>query len=142
MNQTKPLGIFDADNDIGNVKHPGSSVYESSTDQYIIKGSGTNMWFGEDEFHFLWKKISGDFVIDTRMQWIGEGMEPHRKGGLVIRENLEKGSRYISAAFHGDGLMSMQYRLQSDSMTLEQSSKDRYHSLPDAFRAPPCPSQT
>ncbi len=129
MKPSKNLGIFTSTTDIGQMKFPGASFYDSSSGQYRLKGAGSNMWFGEDEFHFLWKRMSGDFVLDTQMEWVGEGVNPHRKGGLIIRENLESGSRYVDAAFHGAGLMSMQYRLEPDSATLQFASPDSFLSI-------------
>ncbi|NQT24701.1 TolB family protein [candidate division KSB1 bacterium] len=127
MNQSMNLGVFETASDIGNVKLGGESLYDPATDQYHLKGAGTNMWYGEDEFQFLWKKMSSDFILDAQVSWVGEGANVHRKAGLAIRETLETGSRHVSAEYHGgDGLMSMQYRLEVDSLTLEQSSEDHY----------------
>ncbi|MFC1569470.1 TolB family protein [bacterium] len=127
MKSNKFIGVFKTASDVGKVKLSGASQYDSQTEEYKLYGAGTNMWFGEDEFHFLWKRMSGDFILDSKVTWIGEGKHEHRKAGLMIRENLETGSRHVSAQFHaGDGLMSMQYRLEVDSMTLQQASEDIY----------------
>lgn len=121
------FGLFESASDIGNVKHTGASVYDAMSDQYRLKGSGTNMWFDKDEFHFLWKRYDGDFQLYTWLEFMGEGVDPHRKAGLMIRKNLESGSPYISAAYHaGDGLIAMQYRLHQDSLTHEIKSKSTY----------------
>ena len=122
MNSFNKYGIFDSATDVGNVQLKGCTHYDPANEVYQLTGSGTNMWFDEDEFHFIWKKVSADFILDTELEWIGEGVDPHRKGGIIIRENFNTGSRYVSAAFHGNGLMSMQYRLVPDSATLEQSA--------------------
>ena len=127
MKKKQSLGVFEAAGDVGNVKFAGSSVYDPVTEKYSLRGSGSNMWFGEDEFHFLWRRMNGDFILDTRIEWIGKGVQAHRKAGLSIRETLHSGSRHVSAEFHGgDGLMSLQYRLEPDSVTLEQSAEERY----------------
>jgi TolB protein len=104
------IGIFETAFDIGDVKHNGASVYDPETDKYTLQGSGRNMWFDMDEFHFLWKHVRGHFILDTRLEWTGDGIDPHRKAGLIIRENLEPSSRYVSAAFHGDGLIFRQQK--------------------------------
>ncbi|MBN1782223.1 TolB family protein [bacterium] len=130
MNESETIGVFESATDIGVVNLPGSSMYDPVTDRYTLKGSGSNMWFGEDRFHFLWKRMQGDFILDARVEWTGEGGHDHRKAGLSIRETLETGSRHVSAEFHGgDGLMSMQYRLDTDSLTLEQSADERFLSV-------------
>lgn len=120
MKQKKSaIGIFENSADIGNVKHHGAVSYDPGTEIYSIKGSGTNMWFTEDEFHFLYRKMKGNMILYTTVKFLDKGVNPHRKAGVIIRESLEPGSPYVSAAYHGDGLVSMQYRVENDSTTQE-----------------------
>jgi Tol biopolymer transport system component len=117
-------GIFEGSSDIGPVKHLGKVSYNPQTETYSIQGSGTNMWFNQDEFHFLWKKLKGNIILTTEVGFIGGGVEPHRKAGIIIRKDLEPGSPYISAAYHGNGLVAMQYRLEPDSATQEFRARE------------------
>ena len=57
------VGIFESSVDIGNPKQAGSTLYDSNEQEYIIKGSGYNIWFGRDEFQFPYKKLTGDFIL-------------------------------------------------------------------------------
>jgi TolB protein len=91
--QTKATGIFDGNTDIGAVKHKGNVVYDAQTQQYTVSGSGTNIWFDKDEFHFVWKRIKGDFILRTNAEFIGKGTEAHRKFGLMVRKTLDGKSR-------------------------------------------------
>ena len=68
------------------------------------------MWFGEDEFHVAWKKMKGNFILSAQAEFLGEGVDPHRKTGWIIRPDLQTDSPYVDVALHGDGLTSMQYR--------------------------------
>lgn len=108
------IGSFDSSNDIGMVKLPGSSVFNAPAREYIVEGSGSNIWFGEDEFHFLWKKLKGDFIVTATIEFIGNGVDPHRKTGWMIRQSHETGSSHISAVIHGDGLTSLQFRKEQN----------------------------
>lgn len=117
--QKNKLGIFEAAQDIGSVKVPGSVVYDSYDKSYKITGSGENMWFKKDAFFYVWKKVSGDFTMSTEIEWVGEGVNPHRKGGIIIRQNLDAGSPYADAVVHGDGLTSLQYRVAENDTTQE-----------------------
>ncbi len=119
MNAQTSYGIFDSGKDIGKIKHNGSCTFDSTLEKYHLKGSGKNMWFTDDEFYFVYKKIKGNFMLYSWLEWIGQGIEPHRKAGLIIRESLEPGSKYVSIAYHGDGLISMQFRTDKDSITKE-----------------------
>ena len=114
-------GSFEQGMDIGGVKNHGTCTYDANTEKYIVKGSGANIWTHGDEFFFVWKHMDGNFILDSHMEWISKGGEAHKKAGLMIRESLDPGSKYIDIADHGDGLISMQYREVKDSATKEIS---------------------
>jgi TolB protein len=121
-NNKPDLGIFEGNGDIGNVGHPGSVEFNPADGSYRVSGSGTNMWFESDEFHFIWKKASGDISIAADINWEGDGAEAHRKACLVIRQDLDTSSVYVDAAVHGDGLTSIQYRETPGGVTREIQS--------------------
>ncbi|HZI53087.1 MAG TPA: biopolymer transporter TolR [Chitinophagaceae bacterium] len=117
MAQLAPVGIFDHHEDIGNPKLKGSVVYNKADQTYTAAAAGTNMWANTDQFHFLWKKIKGDFMITATVRFIGKGTDPHRKIGIIARNNLNSDSRYADACVHGDGLTSLQYRVADGAET-------------------------
>jgi Tol biopolymer transport system component/regulation of enolase protein 1 (concanavalin A-like superfamily) len=80
---------------------------------------GKNMWANDDQFHFLWKKIKGDFSITATVRFIGKGTDPHRKIGIIARNNLTANSPYADAAVHGDGLTSLQTRWTDTAQTVQ-----------------------
>ena len=51
------IGTLEGQVDAGTVLHPGSATYDPQSRAYAVSGSGNNMWFGEDDFHFAWKKL-------------------------------------------------------------------------------------
>lgn len=118
-----PVGIFDQHGDIGPVKTPGAAVYDESSRTYTVRASGSNMWAGNDEFHFAWKKLSGDFILQARVEFLGAGVDPHRKTGLIIRSSLEPGSPHVNVSRHGDGLTSLQVRRADGGVTEETRSR-------------------
>jgi len=83
------LGIFDNHTDIGNCMKKGSATYNPDNQTYTIRGSGNNMWFDRDEFHYLWTKLQGDFILRAEVKLIGEGVDPHRKAGWIVKNNLD-----------------------------------------------------
>ncbi len=129
MKSQSPTGIFDQSTDIGKVKFKGSASYDPTTERYDIIGAGRNIWDHDDEFQFLYKKVDGDFILYSMLKWISKGVAEHRKAGLMIRESLDPGSPYVSAAFHGDGLVAMQFRLNKDSATREIRALAKYLSV-------------
>ena len=118
----KPLGLFDGQSDVGKVNQPGSVVYDDDKEEYTVAGSGTNMWTDHDEFHFLWKRMKGNFILTARAAFIGKGVEAHRKIGWIIRPGLEADSAQVSAVAHGDGLTSLQFRRTRGTATEEIKS--------------------
>src|ERR1041385_1348080 len=113
------LGQFDGECDIGSPRNAGAVNCDSASQQYEIAGSGVNMWGAKDEFHFVWKRLKGDFILRTRFEFEGKGAEPHRKVGWMVRANLDADAPYADCAEHGDGLTSLQYRAAKGTNTLQ-----------------------
>jgi TolB protein len=100
---------LDFHTDLGVPKRSGS-VKTAAGGAIVIEGAGANMWFGRDEGHFAWKAIKGDFIASATVEFVGQGVEAHRKIGWMARSTLDAGSAQVSAVVHGDGLTSLQYR--------------------------------
>jgi TolB protein len=108
--QNNPIGIFQANTDIGNPKKSGSAVYNQADQSYSLRGGGYNIWFERDEFHYLFNKIKGDFILTANFEFVGKGVEAHRKTGWMVRESTDEKSAHITATLHGDGLTVLQWR--------------------------------
>ncbi len=80
------------------------------------------MWGARDEFQFVWRKMTGDFIVRTHAAFVGAGVDPHRKIGWIIRKSLEADSPYVDAAVHGDGLTSLQFRRTTGGVTEQVES--------------------
>lgn len=116
---TSPGNMFEASGDVGNCKLSGSMQYDKQTNVYTLTGAGTNMWGTSDEFFMAWKKLTGDFTLSAKIAFEGDGVDPHRKIGLIIRESLGGDAAYADVAVHGDGLTSLQYRKTKGAETEE-----------------------
>lgn len=84
-----------------------SANYSEPAQTYRISASGSNIWFGSDSFSLLSKRMSGDFILQTRVRFIGQGHELHRKTGLMIRSSAASNSPVVACTIHGDGLTSL-----------------------------------
>lgn len=120
------IGVFDAATNVGNPAIQGKVQYNAETQEYTMQGAGSNMWFNNDQFQFLYKKIKGDFIISATVRFLGEGVNPHRKIGIIARDQLTANSRYADACVHGDDLTSLQYRPIDDANT-EQVTLSVFH---------------
>lgn len=118
---SQKIGIFDLQADIGSNVKPGSGIYIPQTDQYVISGAGYNIWFDHDEFHYVYKKIKGDFLLYAKAELVGwQGVDPHRKVGWMVRKSLDGRSAQVNAVEHGDGLTSLQFRRTDGANTEEK----------------------
>jgi TolB protein len=111
------LGYFEAAGDVGAPAIAGTTTYDAQAQTYTMTGAGTNMWAERDEFQFAWRKLTGDFIVRAHVRFIGQGVDPHRKIGWIVRQSLDAGSAYADAAVHGDGLTSLQFRRTSGGVT-------------------------
>ena len=117
--QENSLGEFAGQTDIGSPKLSGSASYDAANQSYTIAGAGLNMWFTNDQCHFVWKKLKGDFILRTRVGFIGRGAVEHRKTGWMVRPNLDADAPYADCAEHGSGLTSIQFRRTRGANTEE-----------------------
>src|SRR6266404_2084949 len=115
--QENVLGQFESQTDVGSPLLVGSATYDASNQTYTVSGAGANMWFGRDEFHFVSKRVKGDFILRTRLEFVGKGAVAHRKAGWMARPNLDADAPYVDCAEHGDGLTSLQFRRAPGSNT-------------------------
>lgn len=113
------------------MRKAGSVEFDSVKGTYQIAGGGENMWFTNDAFHFVWKKMSGDLTLAANLRWIGTNGNPHRKACLIIRQNLDPDAPYADAVLHGNGLSSLQYRETPCGETREsQCAAGKFRCLP------------
>ncbi|MFL6331818.1 MAG: TolB family protein [Pyrinomonadaceae bacterium] len=114
-----PAGEFEGQTDVGGAQKVKPARFDSRDEAYGVEGSGTNMWGARDEFHFVWRRMRGDFILTARALFAGRGKEAHRKLGWQVRSTLDADSPHASAVVHGDGLTSLQFRRTKGAETEE-----------------------
>jgi regulation of enolase protein 1 (concanavalin A-like superfamily) len=120
------LGLFESHGDVGEVAKPGAVAFDGASGSYVVAGGGENMWFTNDAFHFVWKRVTGDFALQAAVEWLGDGGNAHRKACLLVRQTLRPDSPYVDIAIHGDGLTSLQFREVAGGPTREiQANRTR-----------------
>jgi TolB protein len=116
------IGVFDAEGDVGNPQSKGKVVYSSATQEYSVTGGGNNMYHAGDQFHFVWKKVTGDFIARARCKgYVKNGAEPdlNCKAGWMARKDLTGGSIYAGTGLHQKGLATLLYRAKDSHETGE-----------------------
>lgn len=103
--------------DIGANTKQGESIVENK--QLEVKASGADIWGTNDEFHFNYKKIKGNF--DLRVQVVSlSKAHLYTKAGIMAREDLSDDSRHVyfqvfpdnSARNNNNGGCEFQYRME------------------------------
>jgi TolB protein len=111
------LGTFESQTDVGTLLHPSVASYDAAKRAYTITASGNNMWSTEDDFHFVWTKMSGDIALSAEISILGQGGNLHKKGVLMIRQSLDPDSVYVDVALHANGLTALQFRDEKGAVT-------------------------
>ena len=122
FSQDYSTNIFDDHSDVGMCNIKGDAIFNPDKQEYTLSGSGENIWFGSDQFHYAWKKLKGDFILRANIKFMGSGSHMHRKIGWMVRESLDPDAIHVSGTVHGDGLTSLQYRRNKGGETEEQKS--------------------
>jgi hypothetical protein len=107
--QTGAFGAFTTSTDIGAPPLKGTAAFDAATGEYTITGSGADIWGPSDEFHYLWREMSGDFAVTATTTFLTEG-NPHRKASIMLRKSLAADAPFLHLAIHGDGMPSLQFR--------------------------------
>lgn len=98
----QPVGIFQYNQDIGHPKKAGSASFDEKTQVYTISGAGSNIWVNRDEFHYLYNKISGDFIMTADFEFSEDiiNANAHCKIGWMVRESSDEGAASWNAVKH------------------------------------------
>jgi TolB protein len=107
--QTGKFGSFTNSDDVGAPALKGAAEFDAATGQYKITGSGTDIWAKADQFHYVWREMSGNFAVTATAKFLTEGIG-HRKAVIMLRKSLDTDSPFVHLAIHGDGTPSVQFR--------------------------------
>lgn len=107
--QTGKFGSFTNSDDVGDPPLRGGTEFDASAGQYKITGSGTDIWAKADQFHYVWREMSGNFAVTATAKFLTDGIG-HRKAVIMLRKSLDTDSPFIHLAMHGDGTPSVQFR--------------------------------
>jgi len=107
--QAGKFGSFTNSDDVGASVLKGAADFDSSTGNYKVTGSGTDIWGKSDQFHYVWREMSGNFAVSAKAKFLTDGLT-HRKAVIMLRKSLEPDSPFIHLAIHADGTPAVQFR--------------------------------
>ncbi len=79
----------------------GSASLDEATGTYTVTGSGADVWGSSDQFHYMYRELSGDGSIIAHVVDNGTGSNNWAKGGVMIRETLDADSKHTIMALTG-----------------------------------------
>ncbi|MGD0878761.1 MAG: biopolymer transporter TolR [Anaerolineales bacterium] len=115
------IGQFEGHGDVGQISRPGYCDYDAADQAYTI-APGVNLRGSQDGFHFVRKRIRGNFILTMRAEFFEDWGNPHRKMGWMARSGLEDNSIFVSSSVHGDGRSVMRFRREAGGPTEEMQA--------------------
>lgn len=101
--------------DVGSVSAAGS--FQQHPGGHIgVTGSGEDIWGRADEFQFVHHAWTGDGILVAQIYAMNTD-HPTAKAGVMFRESLAPGARYVMVAIDAAGTATMQVRAQADGET-------------------------
>jgi hypothetical protein len=73
---------------------PSTGSFKQAGQTYTMTATGADIWGSSDQFHFAYKRFSGNGEIKARVVSI-TNTHDSAKAGLMIRESLEPGSKHV-----------------------------------------------
>ncbi len=110
------LGIFTTAVDIGSPGLSGSSTYSNGT--YTVIGSGADIWGTADQFHYLYRDLTGDGRLTARIvSELPAGTQIRAKASVMFRESTAAGSRHAMTNIMQTNGSEYLYRTATDGVT-------------------------
>jgi regulation of enolase protein 1 (concanavalin A-like superfamily) len=110
--QGAPEGWLHAD--IGHVGVEGNA--EIAKGEWLVHGSGADIWANGDSFHYLFKPWKGDGEFTARLISL-QNTDPWAKAGLMIRESLGADARHATLALTPGHGLNLLYRSETAGET-------------------------
>jgi hypothetical protein len=95
----------------------GSSVYDSGTGQFTVKGSGTDIWGSGDNFQFVHVPVGTKNVIVAKVESV-QNTHAWAKAGVMIRESTNANSRNAMLLVSPENGVSFQRRRDNPGSTV------------------------
>ncbi|MFY9151279.1 MAG: T9SS type A sorting domain-containing protein [Prolixibacteraceae bacterium] len=95
-------------------KFCSGGTFQTDSNNFVLSGSGFDIWSSTDEFDFAWVKIWGDIEISVKINSV-EQIHDWAKAGIMIREDLTGPSKNIMMLMTPKKVASCQFRAFDNS---------------------------
>lgn len=90
---TGPVDETFSVDDIGTGNLGGTASYDSDNDMFRLSASGGQIWGTKDDFHYVYREVTGDVETTVKVSSLTAGDE-FGKAGIMIRESSSEDSRH------------------------------------------------
>lgn len=95
---------------IGPTYLQGRASYDDETGTFSVLGQGSNLFNDADDFHFIYKDVVGDFIIEARMNWKAGSFVSFSKAGTHFRVDTTYNSAMVNHSYNYRGPDYFYYR--------------------------------
>ena len=123
--QQSELGEFEAQSDVGDVRHKGSVRFDAAKKEYQINASGENMWQDKDALHFVTVALSDPV-------YVGLGICSHDVDTVAT-------ALFSNLSFMSEGVVSARDRVLESSLetiSIETGERRLVYSTGTTLRRP------
>ena len=99
------------------------SFTEGPVGTYTMTGSGADIWYQSDGFHYAFKTLSGPGSIVARVESVGD-TDNWAKAGVMIRETLDADSRHAMMVVSYASGVSFQRRFDTGGDSADDTTAD------------------
>jgi hypothetical protein len=86
-----------------------------------IKGAGKDIWNREDEFHYFYGSMNGDFDVTVHNLELGN-TSPYAKAGIMVRQELTDDAAHAMIRRNPAGKVSLQWRPTAGAEAISTTS--------------------
>ncbi len=124
------LIYFDIDGDLSPLPSPwknrdiGMTAVEGLSgmrgNKFLVRASGHDIWYQSDEFHFVYRPITGDVEIIARV-YAMDVTDAWAKAGVMVRETLKPESKHCMMVATGSNGAAFQFRSQTNGGSVHKA---------------------
>jgi hypothetical protein len=117
--EPQDIGIFEKCITIGSVEILAKMNYQKSQQTYFLIGGGSGLKDKQDRFGYLYKSVTGDFIMEAGVKIIGLSDNRKSAAGLMMRQSADTDAAFIACLIQKDGAVTFQYRPAAGKTTNE-----------------------
>jgi hypothetical protein len=104
-------------------------LFDAVNKVWTLQGGGFDIFFNNDQFHYVWRETVGYSAISARIAYVAGGEaqgNDYAKAGVMLRQSTDGASPYYAAFLTPEHGVMVQYRKKQGDGTGEAILPDSY----------------